>query len=377
MRTASSGRPVLRKSQHEGKGGMRTVQQYMQEHPQELAVAYDQLQPLRHLEIEVRLDWRCNAKCKFCGVWKYSRDGMLAPERWREVFTDLAARGLRYVLFTGGEPMLYPHFFDLIEHVDALGVDVAVITNGSLLTEKRVQRLARLAHFREVTVSLDSPDAQVHDEVRKMRGLFARATNGMARLRRLAPQVGLTVNTVVCADTVATVRDMLSLPVLPDKIRIFPVGLDLPWLNTLTMSPDEGWSSWAAEATTQVVSVKTQASVREWLSDLRREADRVGVTVDIDRMRYQRPFHGICVVPLAHFVIQPDGDVLPCCHIQNRAARIGRLSVQSVAEMFECAEYQNFLRALRPVRTPACFACSRYRAVNESAQSLLATAGRS
>lgn len=356
---------------------MRTVQQYVQEHPQELTEAYEEVRPLRHLEIEVRLDWRCNAKCKFCGVWKYSRDGMLSPQRWREIFTDLAARGLRYVLFTGGEPMLYPHFLDLVEHVDALGVDTAIITNGSLLDETRVRRLALLARLREVTVSLDSPDPEVHDEVRKMRGLFARATDGMARLRRLAPHVSLTVNTVVSADTVATVQDMLSLPVLPDKMRIFPVGLDLPWLNTLTKAPDPGWSSWAAEAKTQVVSADTHSRVREGIAELQRDAERVGVVIETDRMLYQRPFHGVCVVPLAHFVIQPDGDVLPCCHIQNRAARIGRLSVQSVPEMFQCAEYQNFLRTLRPVRTPACFACSRYRAFNESAQSLLAAAGQS
>jgi len=350
---------------------VRTVQRYVEDHPEDLAEAYEQMRPLRHLEIEVRLDWRCNAKCKFCGVWKYSREGMLPVERWRQVFTELAGFGLRYTLFTGGEPLLYPHFLDVIDHVDELDVETAIITNGSLLDEARVRHLARLRRLREITVSLDSPDPQVHDAVRKMRGLFNRATDGMARLRQLAPHVSLTVNTVVSADTVATVSDMLGLPVLPDKIRIFPVGLDVPWLDSLTTSPDTGWSSWAAEAKTQVISADARVRAREALARVYHEADRFGVAVEIDRMEHRGPFRGVCVVPLAHFVIQPDGDVLPCCHIQERASRIGRLSSQSVSDMLRSEEYRAFQRTLRPVQSPACFACSRYRVFNQVAQGVL------
>jgi radical SAM protein with 4Fe4S-binding SPASM domain len=353
---------------------MRTVQDYIRSHPDELAEAYREVRPMRHLEIEVRLDWRCNAKCKFCGVWKYSRDGMLPPERWKEIFTELAGVGLQYTLFTGGEPMLYPHFLDIVEHVDALGVATAIITNGSMLDARRVERLAALKKLREITVSLDSPDAEVHDEVRKMRGLFDRAITGMGRVREQAPQVALTVNTVVAADTADTVHEILTLPVLPNKIRIFPVGLDARWLDRLIDAPpDESWSSWASEAKTQAISAETLARVRDALEAVRVEGERLGVTIEVDRMAHQGPFKGICVVPLVHFVIQPNGSVLPCCHVQNPVNQIGRLGEQSVAEMFDSQEYRDFHQTLRPVRFPACFSCSRYRGFNEEAAQLLAS----
>src|SRR2546421_1267591 len=120
---------------------MLTISRYIREHPEDFAEAYARLRPIKQLEIEVRLDWRCNARCKFCGVWKYSREGLLPPDKWRLIFTDLAAVGVRHVQFTGGEPLLNPHFVDLLHHVDRLGVETSIITNGSLLNQRRVEQL--------------------------------------------------------------------------------------------------------------------------------------------------------------------------------------------------------------------------------------------
>lgn len=338
----------------------------IREHPEEFRQAYRELRPIGALELEVRLDWRCNAKCKFCGVWKYDRAGMLPVERWREIFTDLAAAGLAHVLFTGGEPMLYPDFLDIIQHVDGLGVGTAIITNGSMLDETRVARLATLTGLRQITVSLDSADPVVHDEVRKMRGLFQRATRGMALLRLRAPHVRLVVNTVVSASTAHTVRDLLTLPVLPDHLRVFPVGLDMRWLRSLSGREDNDWGPWAEEAKGEKLSADSLADVRRALADLAERARAAGVTLELDRLRHDGPFTGDCVVPMGHFVIQPDGDVYPCCHVQDRPNRIGSLAETSVADLLGGEGYQDTLRRLRPARLPSCGACSRYRDFNEA-----------
>jgi AdoMet-dependent heme synthase len=342
------------------------VSRRIREHPEEFRQAYRDLQPIGALELEVRLDWRCNAKCKFCGVWKYGRDGMLPADRWKTVFTELVEAGLAHVVFTGGEPMLYPDFLEIIEHVDGLGVGTAVITNGSLLDEPRVARLAALSGLRQITVSLDSADPVVHDEVRKMRGLFERATRGMALLRLRAPHVRLVVNTVVSASTAGTIKDLLALPVLPDHLRVFPVGLDMAWLNSLDGVEENNWGSWAGEAKTERLSAGTIAQVRAALDDLAAQAGELGVSVEMERLRHDGPFTGDCLVPMGHFVIQPDGEVYPCCHVQDRPNRIGSLAETSVADLLGGDGYRDTLRRLRPARLPACGACSRYRDFNES-----------
>lgn len=350
---------------------MRVVEQYIREHPEQFVANYHAREVLGRLEIEVRLDWRCNAKCKFCGVWKYSRDGMLPRERWFQIFTELAGQGLAHVLFTGGEPMLYPDFFEIIEHVDGLGVNTAIITNGSLLDAGRVRRLAALKGLREITVSLDSPDAKVHDEVRVMRGLFKRATEGMARVRELAPSVKLTVNTVVSAATAGTVKDLFTLPVLPDQLQVFPVGLDFAWLDSLAGIEENDWGSWAEQAKTEDLPREALVRVRQDIEGLRAEAERLGVDLVFERVDHEGVFAGVCVVPMGHFVIQPDGDVYPCCHVQDKPNRIGKLAEQSPAEMFAGDTYRDFLTQVRPPTLPACASCSRYRGFNEQANTLL------
>lgn len=349
---------------------MEIVSERIHEHPEEFRRAYADLRPVGVLELEVRLDWRCNAACKFCGVWKYSRDGMLPVERWQAVFTELAEAGLAHVLFTGGEPMLYPNFLDIIEHVDRLGVGTAIITNGSMLDEGRVARLAALSGLKQITISLDSADPVVHDEVRKMRGLFMRATRGMALLRLRAPDVRLVVNTVVSASTASTVKDLLTLPVLPDHLRVFPVGLDMAWLDSLDGVEENNWGTWAGEAKTERLPAGVLREVRDELDRLAERAGELGVTVELDRLLHKGPFNGECMVPMGHFVIQPDGDVYPCCHVQDVPNRIGSLAHTSVADLLDSEGYRDTLRRLRPARLPACATCSRYRGFNESATRL-------
>jgi radical SAM protein with 4Fe4S-binding SPASM domain len=350
------------------------VEQHIWAQPDEFVTAYRELRPIRHLDVEIRLDWRCNAKCKFCGVWKYSRDGMLTTERWKAVLDQLAEAGLEYTLFTGGEPLMYPHFDEVVGYVDALGIEASVITNGFLLTERKVRFLGGLHHLREVVVSIDSPNAEVHDSVRKLTGLFNRAMDGMARVRSLAPHVKLSMNTVVTAETFWTLRDLFTLPVLPDKIHLIPVGINLDWLDTLREVHENDWSMWAEEARHQPLTADNTAEVRGELARLHRLADERGILLESQRFVPDRPYQGSCAVPLAHFVIQPDGDVYPCCHVQDKANRIGELGKQTVGEMLGGEPYRAVLGRLRPVSLASCLRCARYRDFNERIGPLLETA---
>ena len=352
---------------------MDKIERLVRDAPHELARAYREAGQLPWLDVEARLDWRCNAKCKYCGVWKYGRENMLGIERWLSIFDELAAAGLARALFVGGEPMLYPHFHALIEHVDALGIETAVTTNGSMLKPDRVRRLAALRHLDEVTVSLDSADPEVHDAVRKLAGLFAIAVRGMALLRQAAPRVRLVVNTVVSAETVGSVGRILELPVLPDAIRLFPAVVDGAWLESLAGVVENDWGAWAEEAKTQRLSADSQARALDQLERLADTARERGVALEIDRLRlaWTNPYAGHCFVPHGHLVIQPGGEVYPCCHLQAPEHSLGSLRHASVRELVGGEPYLRFLDLVRPVRLRACGDCSRYRQFNEAASAAL------
>jgi len=97
---------------------------------------------------------------------------------------EALAMGVREIYLTGGEPFLHADIDDIV--ADTLAhAPVTVLTNGTLFTTRRIERLASLAraarYSLELRVSLDGPDARTHDAFRGA-GSFDRALAGLRAL---------------------------------------------------------------------------------------------------------------------------------------------------------------------------------------------------
>ena len=77
----------------------------------------------------VRLTW-CNLRCVWCDTAYAFEEGEDRPVG--EILEAVAAYGTRYVLVTGGEPLLQDGVHDLIGELLDGGYEVAVETGGSL-----------------------------------------------------------------------------------------------------------------------------------------------------------------------------------------------------------------------------------------------------
>ena len=95
----------------------------------------------------------CNMNCRMCYVRKspeeVQREGGLIPaEKWYDMAVQAREEGMLFLLFTGGEPFLYPDFFPLYEKIDALGFMTAINSNGTMLDEETVKWLSGHAPYR-------------------------------------------------------------------------------------------------------------------------------------------------------------------------------------------------------------------------------------
>lgn len=81
---------------------------------------------------------------------------------------------------TGGEPLLHPDLFGLLNEARRRGLETAVLTNGTLIGRDEARRL-RAAGVRYVQISLDGTE-KTHDRIRG-RGSFEQACQGVAALR--------------------------------------------------------------------------------------------------------------------------------------------------------------------------------------------------
>jgi MoaA/NifB/PqqE/SkfB family radical SAM enzyme len=127
----------------------------------------------------------CNATCDFCN---FAHDkGFVTDRRWLDAarFTEALAHmreqaGVRFVTFMGGEPLLHPRIVEMARTASGMGVQPTLVTNGWLLPPK-VDALAD-AGLTTLFVSIDAPDADVHERNRGLKGVCARIAQANERL---------------------------------------------------------------------------------------------------------------------------------------------------------------------------------------------------
>ena len=99
----------------------------------------------------------CNLACLHCieesGPGKAFKDE-LDEEQVFGILAQFMDHEVPYLSFSGGEPMVHPLFFKMVEFVCSRGGQLKIETNGHFLTPENCERLQRLG-VKAVQVSLD------------------------------------------------------------------------------------------------------------------------------------------------------------------------------------------------------------------------------
>lgn len=140
----------------------------------------------------------CNIACRHCFITcgpKEDRVPMMTRARIEEILVEARALGVKEFYFTGGEPMLHPEFFAVVERTLQEG-PTNVLTNGMLIDEHAAQRLRQIfdasRYSLDLRVSLDGMTEAENDPVRG-RGTFAAITQGIRHLAAVGLSPVLTV----------------------------------------------------------------------------------------------------------------------------------------------------------------------------------------
>ncbi len=136
--------------------------------------------------------YRCQCKCSHCSAGDHLRNDVpeLSTKEAKQLIDDSQDLGVTIMAFTGGEPLLREDIYELISHVDQNKAMPILFTNGLLLTDENVERLADAGLY-SLFVSLDSPDLQEHDRMRGIPGLSETAIEGMKKMKSKGVFVGI------------------------------------------------------------------------------------------------------------------------------------------------------------------------------------------
>ena len=133
----------------------------------------------------------CNLRCKHCYSDSASDivEKELSTKEALSLIDNLAEFNVPVILFSGGEPLLRPDFFELVDYAGKKGIRATISTNGTLITPDLARDIKR-AGVSYVGISLDGI-GENNDRFRGKKGAFEAALQGIQYCRREDQRVGL------------------------------------------------------------------------------------------------------------------------------------------------------------------------------------------
>ena len=139
--------------------------------------------------------WNCTKTCNLNCVHCYARSeaikyqNELTHEEGLSLIDQLANFNVPVILFSGGEPLLRPDFFELANYAAGKGIRPTISTNGTRIDEDIARRLKDMG-VGYVGISLDGCEA-THDKFRGKPGAFQMALRGIRNCVATGQKVGL------------------------------------------------------------------------------------------------------------------------------------------------------------------------------------------
>jgi GeoRSP system radical SAM/SPASM protein len=153
------------------------------------------------------LNYSCNFSCEHC-YSRLEKSEELSTAEVLEAGRRLAAAGVLFANFGGGEPLLRRDLLEVARELAELGLSLSMNSNGWLIDAPRAAALKE-AGFASVGLSLDSHASGTHDRFRNRPGSFERVLAAAGHL--VGAGVRLTLSTVVCRINHKELRPLLEL----------------------------------------------------------------------------------------------------------------------------------------------------------------------
>ncbi|MBP2031331.1 MoaA/NifB/PqqE/SkfB family radical SAM enzyme [Methanohalophilus levihalophilus] len=143
-------------------------------------------------QVTISITEDCPNKCLHCALPDTKNKASLSPDAIKSAIDQCLDLGSTFIVFDGGEPLLYEGLEELISYVDREKAITGMFTSGVGFTPEKAQSL-KAAGLDMLSVSLDSANEKGHDSMRGRSGVFNDAMNAI----RYSLDAGLLVNIYV------------------------------------------------------------------------------------------------------------------------------------------------------------------------------------
>jgi Fe-coproporphyrin III synthase len=300
---------------------------------------------------------RCNCRCVMCDIWKIDTVREISLSDLERHAGDIQALGVRWVVFSGGEPLMHSDLFRLSDRLRESGIRTTMLTTGLLLAKYSSSIVSRLD---DVIVSLDGP-REVHDRIRRIPRAFDLLAAGVSAIHAHKPEFPVAARCTVQHENFLSLRETVRTAKTLGLRSISFLAADL---TSEAFNRPQGWSSERQamvalndeevnllenEIETMILELsESRAYVLETPEKLRRIVYHFRAHLGLVEAVSPR-----CNAPWVSAVVESDGTVRPCFFHKP----LGNIGDDSLREVLNSPRAVRFRSTLNIARNPICRRC--------------------
>jgi MoaA/NifB/PqqE/SkfB family radical SAM enzyme len=312
---------------------------------------------------------RCNCRCVMCDIWQIRQVREIRPDDLKPHVDSFRRLGVRWVVFSGGEPQMHSDLAGLSRQLRAEGIRLTLLTAG-LLLEAQAATVADMVD--DVIVSLDGP-SEVHDQIRRVPRAFDRLRRGIEALQRVRPGMMIRARSTVQKANCTRLRDTTTTARLLGLTSVSFLAVDV---TSEAFNRPGGWSPERQDAVALgPEDVGLLEREVELLIEAHSDDIAAGFVVESPeklrhivlhfraRLGQALPVAPHCNAPWVSAVVEADGTVRPCFFHRP----LGNLHQGTLMEILNGESAVDFRRRLEVAKDPVCrrCVCSLYLSTEE------------
>ena len=256
------------------------------------------------------LTYRCNNKCSWCYAKNETlRDRDLSDKNENLFLNFLSDLNVGKIVLIGGEPTLYQNIHRLISEANNKNIRIGMVSNGRKLSEYNFCKRLKDSGIYSVTVSLEGSKEKLHDKITNVKGSFRQSLKGLENA--IALGINSSTETVMSRENEDDLEEIVSLVEQYD-LKQSAFSICGPCISDVENSDFSLTLNEGARMFEKVfkkakykdrMKLITSTTICSFDKELYTEMKRKKVVSK-----------GCHILTGFRFVLEPNGDVIPCVH---------------------------------------------------------------
>ncbi len=307
------------------------------------------------LDVFWEITWRCNLNCIHCYSSSGSRGASVTELSTNEAIAllhELRDAGVHRVIIGGGEPLIRPDLFEIIGAGTKAGLNVVLVSNGTLFSEERCNEFLR-SGLSDVAISIDGSNPEIHDGFRNCKGAFNKTIENCKRL--IAKGVKVHVQTSVSRNNISDIARIIELCIGMGVTSwsakfLMPAGR-AKGVSNVCLEPSE-FESFRNLLENPESGFRDRISIGELPSNY---------SFDYSLEKKETSDGPLsCGAGVTTCGITPDGRLLACSYLQDEAWISGRVPPRRLSETWRKSKIFDPFRKLMRSSLSECINCRHF-----------------